>query len=57
MIKENTDTTAQNDDERFDSDMALMTGEVSQLLADLVAALGSEVTEQKDLVTENAKAA
>ncbi|CAL61253.2 Recombination-associated protein RdgC [Herminiimonas arsenicoxydans] len=42
VIKENTDTTAQNDDERFDSDVMLMTGELSRMLADLVQALGGE---------------
>lgn len=43
VIKENVDSTAQNDDERFDSDMALMTGELSRLISDLVGALGGEV--------------
>ncbi len=33
--------------ERFDSDMAMMTGELSRLLADLVAALGGEAPAQK----------
>ncbi len=43
VIKENADTTAQNDDERFDSDVALMTVELARMLADLVEALGGEV--------------
>lgn len=43
VIKENADSTAQNDEERFDSDIMLMTGELSRMLADLVAALGGEV--------------
>ena len=43
VIKENADSTAQNDDERFDSDIMLMTGELSQMLGDLVVALGGEV--------------
>ncbi|WP_235815945.1 recombination-associated protein RdgC, partial [Bordetella trematum] len=30
------------DDERFDSDFALMTGELAKLLAELVHALGGE---------------
>jgi recombination associated protein RdgC len=32
------------DDERFDNDFALMSGEVARLLADLVAAMGGEAT-------------
>jgi recombination associated protein RdgC len=32
-----------NDDERFDNDIALMTGEMAKMLADLVEALGGEV--------------
>jgi recombination associated protein RdgC len=43
VIKENSDATSQNDDERFDSDVMLMTGELSRMLADLVAALGGEI--------------
>ncbi len=43
VIKENSDATSQNDDERFDSDVMLMTGELSKMLADLVAALGGEI--------------
>jgi len=42
VLKEGNDTVMQNDDEKFDSDMALMTGEVAKLLADLVDALGGE---------------
>ncbi len=42
VIKESADTTMQNEDERFDSDMALMTGELSRMLGDLIAALGGE---------------
>ena len=40
IIKE---SATRNDDERFDSDFALMTGELAKLLADLVDALGGEV--------------
>ncbi len=39
IIKE---SAARNDDERFDSDMALMTGELARMLTDLVEALGGE---------------
>ncbi|MNS20063.1 Recombination-associated protein RdgC [compost metagenome] len=43
VIKENADSTAQNDDERFDGEMVLMTGELSRMLTDLMAALGGVV--------------
>jgi len=42
VLKEGTDTVMQNDDEKFDSDMTLMTGELAKLMADLVDALGGE---------------
>jgi recombination associated protein RdgC len=42
VLKEGSDTTTKNDDERFDSDFALMTGELSRMLGDLVQALGGE---------------
>jgi recombination associated protein RdgC len=42
VLKEN-DAATRNDDERFDSDMALMTGELSRLLDALVEALGGEM--------------
>jgi recombination associated protein RdgC len=41
VLKE-TDGTTANDDERFDTDFALMTGELAKMLADLVAALGGD---------------
>lgn len=42
VLKEGNDTVMQNDDEKFDSDMMLMTGELAKLLAELVEALGGE---------------
>ncbi|SNS12296.1 recombination associated protein RdgC [Noviherbaspirillum humi] len=45
VLKENNDSTTQNDEERFDTDFALMTGELGKLLNDLVDALGGEVPE------------
>ncbi len=42
LLKEQADGQGENADERFDIDFTLMTGEVAQLLADLVAALGGE---------------
>jgi recombination associated protein RdgC len=41
VIKEN-ETITYSDDERFDNDMMLMTGELSKMMADLVEALGGE---------------
>jgi recombination associated protein RdgC len=43
VLKENADGGSRDEDERFDTDMALMTGELSRMLADLVEALGGEV--------------
>ncbi|RIQ51018.1 recombination-associated protein RdgC [Bordetella avium] len=42
VLKERPDDQGANADERFDSDFALMTGELARLLADLVNALGGE---------------
>ena len=42
VIKEAADPTAQNDDERFESDVTLMAGELGRMLADIVEALGGE---------------
>lgn len=41
MIKEGESPTY-SDDERFDNDIVLMTGELAKLLADVVEALGGE---------------
>jgi recombination associated protein RdgC len=41
VIKE-SDTSTKNDEERFDNDMLLMTGELAKMLADVVEALGGE---------------
>jgi recombination associated protein RdgC len=41
VIKE-SDTSTRNDEERFDNDMMLMTGELSKMMADIVEALGGE---------------
>jgi recombination associated protein RdgC len=41
VMKEN-DAVTRDDNERFDNDMLLMTGELARLLADVVAALGGE---------------
>ena len=40
VIREGEDVQAQNDDERFDADFMLMTGELRGLITDLVEALG-----------------
>lgn len=44
VLKEHDDAQAANEAEQFDSNFALMTGELSRLLGDLVAALGGERT-------------
>ena len=41
VLKESDASTA-NDDERFETDFTLMTGELNKLMIDLVAALGGE---------------
>lgn len=42
VLKENNEGMMQNEDERFDGDFALMTGELGKMLNDLVQALGGE---------------
>ena len=43
IIKEENETDAANEDERFDLDFTLMTGELAKLFADLVYAIGGEI--------------
>ncbi len=40
VLKENSSGTSKDEDERFDTDFALMTGELDQLLSNLIASLG-----------------
>jgi recombination associated protein RdgC len=47
VLKESADSAAQDEDGRFDADFALMAGELAQLLADLVQALGGEDQSKK----------
>jgi recombination associated protein RdgC len=53
VLKENDATTA-NDQERFDSDFVLMTGEINRLLSDLLESLGGEDSAQSDWVQSTA---
>lgn len=48
VLKESDATDIKNADDRFDSDMTLMTGELALMLADIVEALGGEVEIEKD---------
>lgn len=45
ILKEQNDGQAENKEERFDLDFALMAGEMARLLGDLVEALGGELAE------------
>ena len=47
VLKENADASTQNEDERFDTDFALMTGELAKMIAELVEALGGEEQQKK----------
>jgi recombination associated protein RdgC len=46
ILKRESDSDAESEDERFDIDFALMTGELSRLLADLAEALGGEKAQE-----------
>lgn len=43
ILKEEADSQVENEDERFDLDFTLMTGELARLLDDLLEALGGEL--------------
>ena len=45
ILKEEAEGQAETDEERFDIDFALMSGELAKLLAALVEALGGEMAE------------
>ena len=45
VLKENTDSGATDEAERFDADFALMTGELTRMLQDVFDALGGEKKE------------
>ncbi|HJV86451.1 MAG TPA: recombination-associated protein RdgC [Noviherbaspirillum sp.] len=47
VLKENGDAGVQNEDERFDTDFALMSGELAKLIAEMVEALGGEEQQKK----------
>jgi len=51
VLKEDSAGTSKNDDERFDGDFMLMTGELNKLLADLVDALGGRLSESAAVAT------
>ncbi len=46
VLKEDADKTGKNDEERFDGDFMLFTGEMNLLISDLVSALGGQLVEK-----------
>lgn len=50
VLKNAADPTAENEAERFDADFALMTGELSRLIADVVEAIGGERPDEHSLL-------
>lgn len=51
VLKEDGDVTNKNDEERFDGDFMLMTGEISKMLDDLIDALGGQLHENNGATT------
>ena len=47
VLKENNESASMTEDERLDTDFALMTGELAKLVADLVEALGGEQQDKR----------
>lgn len=54
VLKEDTDITGKDDNERFDGDFMLMTGELAKLLASLVEALGGQLKENDGILPKAA---
>ncbi|MBG7620904.1 recombination-associated protein RdgC [Herbaspirillum sp. AP02] len=54
VLKEDSEIAGKNDDERFDGDFMLMTGELAKLLAALVDALGGQLKENDGALAQAA---